>query len=127
MSLARKVLGPRSKYNSTLPYTYMAKIFVIEGDDKSAQYHFSDTLCGLIEYFEENQIEPDEVELYGCYLKKEIPLDKNPCLSNEGKWLLRPLLCRALEIHYQKTMDERYKGHIELDDCLFDDRERTVF
>ena len=127
MSLARKVLGPRSKYNTSLPYTYMAKICVIMGDDKSARYHFSDTICGLIEYLDENKIEPDAVELYGCYLKKEIQLDKTPCLSTEGTWLLRPLLCRALEIHYGKTMDERYKGHVELDDCLFDDRNRKVF
>ena len=127
MSLLRKALGPRSKYNKTLPYTYMAKIFSIEGDDETANYHFADTICGLIEYLDENHIPPDEVELYGCYLKKEIPLDKTPCLSNEGAWLLRPLLCRALEIHYKNTMDERYKGHIELDDCSFDDRDRKAF
>ena len=127
MNMVRKALGPRSKYNKDLPYTYMAKIFSIEGDDETAHCQFSDTICGLIEFLEENYIAPDEVELYGCYLEKEILLDKTPCLSDDGNWLMRPLLCRALEIHYQKTMDERYKGHVELDDCLFDDRDRKIF
>ena len=127
MGIVRKVLGPLSKYDKSLPYTYMAKVNVLEGDDELANYYFADTICGLVEHLDKNNIEPDEVELFGCYLKKEISLDNDPLLTDNGKWLQRPELCRKLESHYKKTMDDRYKGHEAHSDCSFDDREREVF
>ena len=87
MSIVRKVLGPLSKYDKSLPYTYMAKVAIIEGDDDLANYYFADTICGLVEHFVERQINPEEVQLFGCYLKKEISLDNDPLLTEEGKWL----------------------------------------
>ena len=127
MGIVRKVLGPLSKYDKSLPYTYMAKINIIEGDDEFANYYFADTICGLIEHLDKNLVKPEEVQLSGCYLKKEIPLDNDPLLTEDGKWLQRPELCRKLESHYQKTMDDRYKGHEAHSDCSFDDRNREVY
>ena len=124
MNVIKKVLGPLSKYDKSLPYTYMAKVPVIEGDDELYSYYFADTICGLIEYLDNHDIEPDCVELYGLYLKKEIPLEKDLCLTADMNWLDRPEICRSLESHYKKTLEERYKGHVEKDHCLFEDRER---
>jgi len=72
LSVIRKVLGPLSKYDKSLPYTYMAKVPVIEGDEEMFSYYFADTICGLIEYLDQKNIAPAEVELYGLYLKQEI-------------------------------------------------------
>ena len=127
MGIVRKVLGPLSKYDKSLPYTYMSMVTVLEGDDELANYYFADTICGLVEHLDKNNIEPDEVELFGCYLKKEIPLDNDPLLTDDGKWLQRPELYRKLEGHYKKTMDNRYKGHGAHSDCSFDDRSREAF
>ncbi len=127
MGMVRKILGPKSKYDKTIPYTYMARVPIIAGDDDLANYYFADTICGLVEYLDEHKIEPAEVELYGCYQKKEIPLDNDPLLTEEGKWLQRPKLCKALEEYYEKTMDERYKGHESHSDCSFDDRSREAY
>lgn len=127
MGIVRKVLGPFSKYDKSLPYTYMAKVTIIEGDDEFANYYFADTICGLVEHLDKNLVKPEEVQLWGCYLKKEISLDNDPLLTEDGKWLQRPELCRKLESHYQKTMDDRYKGHEAHSDCSFDDRNREVY
>ena len=105
----------------------MAKVAVLEGDDELANYYFSDTICGLVEHLDTNNIEPVEVELFGCYLKKEIQLDNGPLLTEEGKWQQRPKLCRKLESYYQKTMDDRYKEHEAPSDCSFDDRSREAY
>ena len=59
--IKRKILGPRSKYDDTLPYTYMARVPAIEGDDELFSYYFADTICGLIEYLYENDIKQEEV------------------------------------------------------------------
>ena len=126
MGVVRKILGPKSKYNKSIPYTYFAKVPIVESDNDHVHCYFSDTICGLIEYLEENNIRPEEVELFGCYLKKEIPIDKKYCLTEDGKWLKRPDLCNSLETHYKQTMEEQYKGHIALGDCSFDDREHKV-
>ena len=127
MGIVRKVLGPLSKYDKSLPYTYMAKVTIIEGDDELANYYFADTICGLVEHLDKNLVKPEEVQLWGCYLKKEISLDNKPLLTEDGEWLQRPELCRKLESYYQKTMDDRYKGHEAHSDCSFDDRSREAF
>ncbi len=126
MSLIRKFLGPKSKYDRNLPYTYEAKIDVLKwkGAEPMYSYHLSDTVCGLVEYLDTNNITPEEVEIFGIYLKKEIPLEKKYCLSDDGKWLRRPAICRSLEEHYKNSMEEQYKGHIANGECAFDDRDR---
>jgi hypothetical protein len=102
----------------------MAKIMEIEGDEEVSSHYFADTICGLIDYLVENEIKPEQVELFGVYLKKEIPLEKKYCTTPAGKWLHRPDICKSLEEHYKKTLEDRYKGHIEKDACSFEDRDR---
>ena len=113
-----------SKYDSSIPYTYIAKVKIFDRDDDLVNHYFADTICGVIEYLAANNILPEDVELFACYQKKEIPIDKKYCLSEEGKWLERPEICHSLEEHYKQTMEEQYKGHVELGDCSFDDRDR---
>lgn len=122
MSLIRTFLGPESKYDKSLPFTYLAMLPVVEGDDELYSYFFSDTICGLVEYLDKNDIEPETVQLRGVYLKQEIPLDINLCTDSKGNWLSRPDICKSLETHFKETLEERYKGHLEEGDCAFDDR-----
>ena len=126
MNIIRKFLGPKSKYDKSLPYTYEARIDVLKwkGDEPMYTYQLSDTICGLIEYLNTNSINPEEIVIFGIYLKKEIPLNKKYCLSEDGKWLKRPAICKSLEDHYKKTLEEQYKGHIANGECAFDDRDR---
>lgn len=124
MRIIRKILGPKSKYNKDLPYTYLAKVPLIEGDDELFSHYFSDTICGLVEYLDKVNINTQEVELYGIYRKNEIKLDKNICTDSNGKWLHIPEICKALQKHFESTGDELYKGHTASEECSFDDRDR---
>ena len=103
----------------------MARKPVIEGDEELYSYYFSDTICGLVEYLDDNNIVPDDVELLALYRKEEKVLDKNICRDANGSWLKPPHLCAALEDHYSRTHDELYKGHIEKHECSFEDRDKT--
>lgn len=123
MGIIRKIIGPKSKYDHSIPYSYMAKEPLLEGDEDMAAYYFGDTLCSLIDHLSKQNIPPDTVELYGVYLDKDIPLKKDPCVSKNGQWLHRPHLCHSLEAYYKKTMELVYKGHHEENDCSFDDRD----
>lgn len=126
MKFIRSILGPKSKYNKDLPYTYMAKIYALNNDKETSTSHFSDTICGLIDYLDENDINPETVKLFGIYRKKNIPLNIEYCISSSGRWLERPFICRSLENHYNETLKECYKGHRADGDCDFDDRDRDV-
>lgn len=125
MGIIRKILGPKSKYDKSLPYTYLAKAKILEDNDCFYSHYFADTICGLVEYLDGRNILPNEVELYGIYRSNEIKLDKNICLGVDGNWLLRPDICNALQEHFEKTKDELYQGHTADDICSFDDRERS--
>jgi len=124
MSLLRKIAGPKSKYDKKLPYTYRAEVPEIPGNDEIVSNYFADTLCGLIDYLNENGINPDMASIYGIYRKKEVVLDTKHCVSEEGLWLTRPEICRAMEKKYHETLDEIYRGHVADDNCDFDDRDR---
>ena len=124
MKFVQKVIGPKSKYDKSLPYTYMARVNEIEGDDEIVSYYFSDTICGLVEFLDENDITPDQVHLFGILRKKETELSTENCISQDGKWLKRPDICKSLEAQYKNTLDERYKGHVADHECSFDDRDR---
>jgi hypothetical protein len=124
VNILKKVIGPLSKYDKSLPYTYMAKVAAVKSIEGLYSYYFADTICGLIEYLDDHQIPPNDVELYGLYQKQEIPLEKELCLSKTNKWLERPEICHSLETHYKETLEERYKGHVEKEPCLFEDRNR---
>ena len=126
MSVTTKLFGPKSKYDKRLPYTYMAKIDVLNGlsDEPVYDYYFADTICGLIEYLDEHNIYSNEVMVSGLFQKMEFALDKTIFTTKNGTWLQRPQLCNALESHYKKTLDKFYKGHIDKGECSFEDRER---
>jgi hypothetical protein len=113
VSILEKVVGPRSKFDKSLPYTYMARVETVEGIEDVYSYYFADTICGLIDYLDEHKIQPNYVELFGLYQKQEIPLEKDLCLSENNTWLNRPEICHSLETHYKDTLEEKYKGHSE--------------
>ena len=84
MGFVRKVLGPSSKYDQTLPYTYMAKIIVIEGMQDLDMQCYADTVCGLIDYLDEKGIPARDVELYAVYRTQEIQLDTKYCVDENA-------------------------------------------
>jgi len=114
MSLFEKILGPKSKYDKSLPYTYEARIRLFEGSEEYNSY-FADTICGLVEYLHRNGIKPDEVQIIEVYQKQEFPIDTMLFATHDGKWLFKPDLCRSFEEHY--------KGHIQDNTCTFKDRD----
>jgi len=124
MGIISKVIGPKSKYDKSLPYTYMAKIPAFEKEEELFNYYFADTICGLIEHLDENDIRPEETQLYGLYKKEEVLLEKKYCLTADGKWLQKPYICKSLENRFKKTLEDLYKGHKEKEACSFEDRDR---
>ena len=126
MIIASKLFGPKSKYDKSLPYTYMAKIDVLNGQSQEPvyDYYFADTICGLIEYLDEHDVHSDEIVIAGIYRSKEHELSKNVFTDSNGQWLKRPILCQSIEAYYEKTKDEFYKGHTDEGECSFEDRER---
>jgi hypothetical protein len=124
MSIRTSLFGPRSKYDHSLPYTYVARVNVVDGDDELSSAYFADTICGLIDYLDANNIEPGDTRLFGLYVDREIPLDITYCTDTQGRWLERPDICHSLEAHYKETLDLRYKGHREHEPCSYEDRNR---
>jgi len=126
MTIASKLFGPKSKYDKTLPYTYMAKIDVLNGQSEEPvyDYYFADTICGLIEYLDDHDVHSDEIVIAGIFQTDEHELDKAVFTAQDGDWLKRPFLCQSIEAHYKKTNDEFYKGHVDDGECAFEDRER---
>jgi hypothetical protein len=124
MGVIRKFLGPKSKYDKSIPYTYMARVPVLEGESDLYNFYFGDTICALIEYLDNQDIEPEHVELLGLYKKEEIPIEVESCISKDGKWLKRPNICKSLEEQYRNTLQEKFKGHVEIGSCDYEDRER---
>jgi len=126
MSLLRKVVGPKSKYNKDIAYAYLAKVYTVNQDDRFCRYYYGDTICSLIEYLIENDIAPDEVRMFGMFKGDEVPVDLKCCTSSSGEWLLKPELCRSLEEHYLESFDKIYRGHVEIGECSFEDREENI-
>lgn len=115
MSFLAQILGPKSKYDASLPYTYEARVpMFAEGDEHKS--YFSDTICGLVTCLHRNGIQPREARLWEIYREREVPIDTRLFTSPAGEWLFTPEICRAFEEHY--------KGHIHDDDCSFRDRGR---
>jgi hypothetical protein len=110
-----KLVGPKSKFDKSLPYTYEAKMPVMDGLD-IYNYYLSDTICGLIEYLEQNKIKPADVEIFELFQKKEKLIPQDLYSTKEGDWLHIPELCRSFK--------EQYKGHIDEGKCSFNDRDR---
>ncbi len=113
-----KLLGPKSKYDNTIPYTYEARVAVLEWADAYNSY-FSDTICGLISYLREKNIRPDQVQLFEIYQDHESPLETCYCVDNHDLWLTKPGLCLSLSEHY--------RGHIQERHCSFKDRNPVAY
>ena len=114
-----KLFGPKSQHDKSLPYTYEAKVRIMEGVD-IYNYYMSDTICGLIEYLEKNEIKPNGVEIYELFHElfqnEEKVIEQDLYTTKEGDWLHIPELCRSLKEHY--------KGHVYEGRCSFKDRDR---
>ena len=105
---------PRSKYDKTLPYTYEARVPILEGDDVFNSY-FADTICGLIEYLNEKNIQPNDATIFEIYQEQEFPIDARLYTNSENTWLFKPDICCSFQKHY--------KGHIQEGKCTFRDRD----
>lgn len=116
-----------SQRNRALPYTYEAQVDRLrgQGSEPVDWSFFSDTVCGIVRLLIDEGYEPHEVHLFGAYGGKLTELDVGPCVGDDGKWLTPPRLCHELEEHYRNTMDERYLGHVEHGECMFEDRDQT--
>lgn len=114
MGLIEKILGPKSKYDKSLPYTYEARVRLFEGGEEYNSYQ-ADTICGLVEYLHGKGIEPAEVQIVEVYREQERRIDTARFATSDGQWLFKPDICRAFEDHYE--------GHIRPDSCSFDDRD----
>lgn len=124
MNIRSSLFGPQSKYDRSLPYTYVARVCEIAGIEEITSAYFADTICGLIDYLEAHNIAAKDVRLFGLYVDREIPLELRYCVDESGHWLQRPDICHSLEQHYHESLDFQYKGHHETDPCEYEDRER---
>lgn len=116
MGLLDKLLGPKSKYDKSLPYTYEARIRIFEDGDEFKTF-FSDTICGLVAHLQRNGIGPEEAELFEIYREHETTIPSSLLSTDEGQWLSKQELCRAFE--------RLYPGHIREGSCDFEDRDRA--
>ena len=116
---------PQSMRDRNLPFTYEGWVDILAGEGAEPVYDhfFSDTLCGLIECLSGRNISPGQVLLYGVYRGDQLLLKNSVLIDQEGNWLQRPALCRALEEHYQHTYEECFRGHVEQGNCSFYDRD----
>lgn len=117
MSILRNVLGPKSKYDHILPYTYEARV-VVSGVPGMTQSWVDDTLCGLLEKLAEEDVAPSEAALKEIRPEREVPILVEHCLGADGKWLRRPAACRVFEEHYA--------GHERTGRCRYRDRSREA-
>jgi hypothetical protein len=117
MSILRKVLGPASKYDHRLPYTYEARV-VVAGVPGMTDTYVCDTLCGLLERLGDEKADPAEVTLFEIRPEGEVPILVEHCLTADGRWLRRPEACRVLETHYA--------GHERTGRCCYRDRSRAA-
>lgn len=115
MNLLTRWLGPKSKYDETIPYTYQARLPIPELEGVYHTYQ-ADTICGLVEYLHANEITPDEVEIYEEYQGKETLIQKKLYTTPDNQWLFKPQICQAFEAEYQ--------GHIHGNHCSFEDRHK---
>ena len=88
MSFLETMLGPKSKYDKSLPYTYEARIRIFEESEEYKSY-FSDTVCGLVEYLHRNSIPPDGIEIFGVYQEHESPIDARFFNTSDRQWLFK--------------------------------------
>jgi hypothetical protein len=118
MKILQKLFGPRSKYVKNIPYTYEARVDELGGlgDEPVYSYYYSDTICGLLEYLDKNEVVPENVEIFEVYQKGDNKMVTKYCVDKRGHWLKRPQICKSLH--------DRYIGHVDEDHCDYRDRNR---
>jgi hypothetical protein len=116
VSILRNVLGPVSKYDHRLPYTYQARVDT--GLPGMTESYVSDTLCGLLERLADEKIAPGEATLLEIRPEGEFPILVEHCVAADGSWLRRPEACRSFEAHYA--------GHEKSGRCCYRDRSRAA-
>lgn len=117
MSILRKFLGPKSKYDERLPYTYEARV-VVAGVPGMTESWVADTLCGVLDRLAEEKVAPADVTIREVRPEGEFPVRIAHCLGPDGAWLRRPEACRSFEEHYA--------GHERHGRCCYRDRDRTA-
>ncbi len=117
MALVRRFLGPSSKYDPDLPFTYEARVQVTPGTDIFNSY-FSDTICGLLEFLDANGFSAEETTVVEIYEGNETIMESEWLTDRGGRWLHKPDICRSLAPHY--------RGHIFKGGCDFQDRDPFV-
>jgi len=117
MGILDNVLGPASKYDHRLPYTYEARV-VVPGVPGMTERYISDTLCGLLERLWEERVAPEDVTIREVHTEGEMPILTKHCVSADGTWLRRPETCRVFEA--------RYSGHERAGRCCYRDRSRDA-
>jgi hypothetical protein len=117
MSILRDVLGPKSKYDRSLPYTYEARV-AVTGVEGMTESYVSDTLCALLERLGDERAEPADVTILEIRPEGEFPVLLEHCVGASGRWLRRPEACRSFEEHYT--------GHERTGRCCYRDRSRST-
>jgi hypothetical protein len=116
MSILRSILGPASKYDHRLPYTYEAR--VLTGVPGMSDSYVCDTLCGLLERLAHEKVAPADVRIREIRPEGEVEVVVDHCLTPDGSWLRRPEACRMFEA--------RYAGHERSGRCCYRDRSREA-
>ncbi len=117
MSVLQSILGPKSKYDHRLPYTYEARV-TVTGVQGMTESYISDTLCALLERLSDEKAERAEVTILEIRPEGEFPVLLEHCVDADGKWLRRPEACRSFEKHYA--------GHEKTGRCCYRDRTRKT-
>ena len=117
MSMINKMIGPESKYLDDIPYTYEARVPVVD-DHRDYNSYVADTLCALVAHLDKQCIDSCDVTIYEIFKDRDRQLDIHYCTNDAGRWLSRDELCESLRLHYL--------NHIWYSGCSFADRDQTV-
>jgi hypothetical protein len=117
MSILRNIVGPASKYDHRLPYTYAARV-VVAGVPGMTENYVCDTLCGLLERLADEKVDRDEATIVEVRPEGEFPVLIEHCIGADGAWLRRPEACQSFEAHYA--------GHEKTGRCCYRDRSRAA-
>jgi hypothetical protein len=117
MNVLGRILGPESKYDRRLPYTYEARV-TVAGVEGMTQSYIGDTLCSVLERLAVERIRPEEVTILEIRPEGEFPVLLEHCTDASGQWLRRPEACKSFQAHYA--------GHVEDGRCCYRDRSREV-
>jgi hypothetical protein len=129
MEVINSVVGPRTKRNTCLPYTFEARVDILAGHGHQPvfNHYYSSTICGLISHLDSLGFFPRDVELFGAFRGRQTGMAMQLFTTQEGRWVQRPELCGVLEKHFKISREECYRGHAQEGPCCFEDRDRECF